>query len=146
KPEIIVGGINDATFDDLIADLNGGDKVELTLDAEERVTKIVVQGRQSEQMASATVVNYDSKSKALTVLDGNGKPHVFVLDGKTKVEYNSTQPTLSGMESVLNKDRKINVTYIGSRALSVQMIYKYEGTFVSVNTAEKKLNLLLADG
>ncbi|WP_055107831.1 S-layer homology domain-containing protein [Paenibacillus ihumii] len=146
KPEIIVGGINDATFDDLIADLNGGDKVELTLDAEERVTKIVVQGRQSEQMASATVVNYDSKSKALTVLDGNGKPHVFVLDEKTKVEYNSTQPTLSGMESVLNKDRKINVTYIGSRALSVQMIYKYEGTFVSVNTAEKKLNLLLANG
>ncbi|WHX47301.1 S-layer homology domain-containing protein [Paenibacillus woosongensis] len=145
KPEIIVGGIKDATFDDLIADLNGGDKVELTLDAEERVTKIVVQGRQSEQMPAATVVNYDSKSKTLTVLDANAKPHVFVLDEKTKVEYNSNQPTLAGMESVLNKDRKINVTYIGSRALSVQMIYKYEGTFVSVNTAEKKITLLTSD-
>lgn len=145
KPEIIVGGINDATFDDLIADLNGGDKVELTLDAEEQVTKIVVQGRQSEQMNTATVVNYDSKSKTLTVLDGNAKPHVFILDDKTKVEYNSTQPTLAGMETVLNKDRKINVTYIGSRALSVQMIYKYEGTFVSVNTSEKKITLLTSD-
>lgn len=146
KPDIIVGGINDATFDDLIADLNGGDKVELTLDAEERVTKIVVQGRQSEQLTAATVVNYDSKSKTLTVMDANTKPHVFVLDDKTKVEYNSTQPTLEGMGSVLNKDRKINVTYIGSRALSVQMIYKYEGTFVSVNTSEKKLTLLTPGG
>ncbi|AZK47253.1 S-layer homology domain-containing protein [Paenibacillus lentus] len=145
KTDIIVGGIADATLDDLIADLNGGDKIELTLDAEERVTKIVVQGRQTEQLNAAKVVNYDSKSKTLTVLDGNEKPHVFVLDDKTKVDYNSNQPNLAGMESILNKDRKINLSYIGSRALSVQMIYKYEGTFVSVNTSEKKITLLTSD-
>lgn len=146
KPEIIIGGISEATYDDLIADLHGGDKVELTLDADDRVTKIVVQGRQSEQLNAATIVNYDSKTKTLTVLDGNMKPHVFVLDEKTKVEYNSTQPTLAGLETLLSKDRKIQLTYIGNRALSVQMIYKYEGTFVSANTSEKKITLLTAGG
>lgn len=146
KPSVVISGISEAGLTDLIADVNGGDKVELTLNPEEKVTKIVVTNRQSEQLVGAVVINYDSKTKALTVLDGNKKPHVFVLDERTKVDYNTKEPTLSGMELQLLKDRKLNITHIGSRALSLQMIYKYEGTFVSANTTAKTITIQLADG
>ncbi|MDQ0088017.1 translation elongation factor P/translation initiation factor 5A [Paenibacillus anaericanus] len=146
KPKVVINGINDATLADLIADLNGGDKVELTLDPQERVTQIVVQGRQSEVLSDAAVVNYDSKSKTLTVLDSAKKPHVFVVNDKSKLDYNSTAPTLSGIESLLTKDRKINITHIGERVLSLQVIYKYEGTFLAANTTTKIITVQLADG
>lgn len=146
KPNVVINGINDATLADLIADLNGGDKVELTLDSQERVTKIVVQGRQSEQLSDATVVNYDAKLKTLTVLDSAKKPHVFVVDEKTKLDYNSKNPTLSGVESLLTKDRKINITHIGDRVLSLHVIYKYDGTFLTADTTKKIITVQLADG
>ncbi|GGH23984.1 S-layer homology domain-containing protein [Paenibacillus segetis] len=146
KPKVVINGISDASLADLIADVNGGDKVELTLDPEEKVTQIVVQGRQSEQLSDAAVVNYDTKSKTLTVLDSAKKPHVFVVDEKTKLDYNSKTPTLSGVESLLTKDRKINITHIGDRVLSLQVIYKYDGTFLTADTTKKIITVQLADG
>lgn len=146
KPAIVISGIADATLNDLIADENGGDKVELTLNSNDQITKIVVTGRQSEQLVGASVINYDSKIKALSITDSSGKPDLFVIDDKTKYEYNSTQTSLSGLESLLTKGRKINITHIGKRVLAIQVVYKYEGTFVSANTATKKITILPQDG
>ncbi|WP_068785328.1 S-layer homology domain-containing protein [Paenibacillus phocaensis] len=141
-----INGIADASLDDLITDANGGDKVEMTLNPDDEVTKIVVTGRQSMQMANATVINYDAKSKALTVSDAAEKPYVFVIDDKTKYTYNSTAPTLSGLEALLSKGRRVDLTVVGSRVVSVEVTYKYEGTYVSTNTSTKKVAILLSNG
>ncbi|GIP20031.1 S-layer homology domain-containing protein [Paenibacillus sp. J22TS3] len=146
KPSILIDGITDAGLNDLIADVNAGDQVEITLDAQEKVTRIQVLGRQSELLTDSTVVSYDSKYKALTVIDGAKKLHVYTLDEKTKLDYNSASPTLSGIEPLLTKDRKVSITHIGDRALSLQIIYKYEGTYVSANTSAKNVTIQLSGG
>ncbi|MBU5674408.1 S-layer homology domain-containing protein [Paenibacillus brevis] len=146
KPVIVINGIADATLEDLIADVKGGDQVELTISPDEQVTKIVVTGRQSELLTDLSVVNYEPKYKALMVVDSANKVHAFTVDDKTKAEYNSTTPTLTGVESLLTKGRKINVTHIGDRVLAIQVVYKYEGTYVSTDTAAKKVSILLPGG
>ncbi|WMT42750.1 S-layer homology domain-containing protein [Paenibacillus sp. D2_2] len=146
KPLIVINGIADATLDDLIADVKGGDKVKLTINPEEQVTKIEVTGRQSESVSAVSVVKYEPKLKALMVVDSAKKVHAFTLDEKTKVEYNSATPTLAGAEALLTEGRKINLTYIGDRVLSLQVIYKYDGTYVSTDTSKKQVTILQADG
>jgi hypothetical protein len=146
KPVVEITGITDAKLSDLIADVRGGDKIELTISADEQVSKIVVLGRQSEQLAEATVSKYDPKLKALMVIDSAKKLHAFKLDDKTKLEYNSAQPTLAGAESLLTEGRKISLTVIGDRVLSLSIVYKYDGTFVSANTAAKTVTIQVADG
>jgi len=142
KPEVIINGIQDATLNDLITDANNGDKVELTLNSDDQVTRIQVIGRQMEPLNGATVVSYNSKTKVLTVLDANKKPYVFTLDEKTKMDYNTVKPTLAGLESLLNDGRKLDLTYVGTRALSVKVIYKYEGTISNIDTTNRKISLL----
>ncbi|MBR2563295.1 MAG: S-layer homology domain-containing protein, partial [Paenibacillus sp.] len=125
KPEVIINGIQEAKLNDLISDANNGDKVELTLNSDDQITRIEVVGRQMEPLNGASVVSYNNKTKVLTVLDANKKPYVFTLDEKTKLDYNATKPTLSGLESLLSDGRKVDLTYVGTRALSVKVIYKY---------------------
>ena len=146
KPVVEIKGITEAKLSDLISDDNGGDKIELTINADDQVSKIVVLGRQSEQLAEATVSKYDPKLKALMVIDSAKKLHAFKLDDKTKVEYNSAKPTLAGAESLLTEGRKISLTVIGDRVLSLSVVYKYDGTFVSANTAAKTVTIQVADG
>ncbi|WP_145047422.1 S-layer homology domain-containing protein [Paenibacillus xylanexedens] len=142
KPEVIINGIQDASLNDLITDATNGDQVELTLNAEDRVTRIQVIGRQMEPMNGASVVSYNAKTKVLTVLDSNKKPFVFTLDEKTKLDYNSTKPTMAGLEALLSDGRKLDLTYVGTRALSVKVVYKYEGTISNIDTSNRKISLL----
>ena len=58
------------------------------------------------------------------------------------MDYNTAKPTLSGLESLLNDGRKVDLTYVGTRALSVKVIYKYEGTVSAIDTTNRKISLL----
>jgi hypothetical protein len=146
KPEIVISGIANPVLADLIADVTAGDQVELTLDSKEVVTKIVVLNRQMEQKPGSTVVSYDVKTKLLTILDANKKPFVVTLDDKTKLIYNTTTPTLAGIESLLTSGRKVNLSYISNRALSLEVVYKYDGTVTALDTTSKKITIQGAGG
>ncbi|WP_249344782.1 S-layer homology domain-containing protein [Paenibacillus sp. Marseille-Q4541] len=146
NPQIVISGIDQPTIADLLADGKSGDEVEITLNSNEEVTKIEVLNRQMEQVNLATVVSYNGKTKLLTVLDTNKKPQVFTLDEKTKLDYNTTSPTLSGIEPYLTDGRKVNLSTIGTRALSLSIVYKYEGTVAEINTNGKTVKLLQTNG
>lgn len=146
KPEIVISGIAAPTLSDLNADETNGDQVEITLNPQDQVTKIQVLNRQMEQKKGATVVQYEPKSRVLTLLDANKKPYVVTLDEKTKLSYNSAEPTLEGIAPYLTNGRKVNITYLTNRALSIDVIYQYEGKVSSLNLTTKKLTLLGADG
>lgn len=145
-PQIVISGMDAPKLTDLLADKTSGDEVELTLNAEDQVTKIEVLNRQMEPLNMVTVVSYNSKTKLLTVLDSSEKPHVFTLNDATKVDYNSTKPTLSGIEPYLTDGRKVNLTTIGTRALSISIVYKYEGTVSEINTSSKTVKLIQPNG
>lgn len=66
-----------AVADDLIADAVGGDKIQVTLNSSDQVTKIEVLSRQIEQYSGATIVDYNSKTQLLTVMDSSKKPMWF---------------------------------------------------------------------
>lgn len=144
NPQIVISGIAKPVIADLIADSMAGDQVELTLNPQEQVTKIVVLSRQMEQKPDSSVVSYDAKTKLLTILDANKKPFVVTLDANTKLSYNTTTPTLTGIEPLLTNNRRINLSYISNRALSLEVLYKYEGTVLAMDTNARKLTLQLA--
>lgn len=146
NPQIVINGIEQPIISDLLADGKSGDVVEITLNSNEEVTKIEVLNRQMERVNLATVVSYNNKTKLLTVLDANKKPQVFTLDEKTKLEYNTTSPTLAGIESYLTEGRKVNLNTIGTRALSLSIVYKYEGTVTELSTSAKNVKLLQTNG
>ncbi|WIV17895.1 S-layer homology domain-containing protein [Paenibacillus polygoni] len=146
NPQIVISGIEQPIISDLLADGTSGDVVEITLNSNEEVTKIEVLNRQMERVNLATVVSYNNKTKLLTVLDANKKPQVFTLDEKTKLEYNTTSPTLTGIEPYLTEGRKVNLNTIGTRALSLSIIYKYEGTVTELSTSAKNVKLLQTNG
>ncbi|GIO59095.1 S-layer homology domain-containing protein [Paenibacillus cineris] len=146
KPEIVISGISAALLSDLIADSTAGDQVQITLNPDEQVTKIEVLNRQMEQKRGASVVSYEPKTKLLTLMDANKKPFVVTLDDKTKLVYNTANPTLSGIESLLTTGRKVNVSYLTNRALSLEVIYQYDGKVTAIDTAAKKMTVVTPGG
>lgn len=145
KPEIIMSGVAKPVLSDLLADAVSGDQVTLTINGEEKITKIEVTGRQMEQLDAVTIVNYDAKTHWLTVKDANNQPRVIILDDKTKLE-SSNGTTLDKVEPLLGAGRKVSVSLIGTRALSLEVVYKVEGKINSINTAKKVISIVAANG
>lgn len=145
KPEVIMSGVVKPVLSDLLADAVSGDQVTLTINGEEKITKIEVTGRQMEQLDGVTIVNYDSKTHWLTVKDANNQPRVIILDDKTKLE-SSNGTTLDKVEPLLGAGRKVSVSLIGTRALSLEVVYKVEGKISSINTSKKVISIVDATG
>lgn len=146
KPTIVIPNMSGAVADDLIADAVGGDKIQVTLNSSDQVTKIEVLSRQIEQYSGATIVDYNSKTQLLTVMDSSKKAHVVQLDEKTKLIYEGALPNLTNMGAKLIENRKVNLKAIGQRALSLEIVTKYDGTLTAVNSTSKTLVLKLNDG
>jgi len=119
--------------------------VTLTINGEEKISKIEVTGRQIEQLDAATVVNYDAKTRWLTVKDANNLPRVIVLDDKTKLE-SSYGTTLDRVEPLLVSGRKVSVSLIGTRVLSLEVVYKVEGKISNINTSKRVISIVTASG
>ncbi|MFE0559555.1 S-layer homology domain-containing protein [Paenibacillus sp. NPDC058910] len=145
KPEIIMSGVAKPVLSDLLADAVSGDQVTLTINGEEKISKIEVTGRKIEQLDAATVVNYDAKTRWLTVKDANNLPRVIVLDDKTKLE-SSYGTTLDRVEPLLVSGRKVSVSLIGTRVLSLEVVYKVEGKISNINTSKRVISIVTASG
>ncbi|BCG59856.1 S-layer homology domain-containing protein [Paenibacillus sp. URB8-2] len=144
---IVIQGYAKPAAANLIADATYGDTVELTLNGSDQVTKITVVNRRLEQLFGTSVVSFNFKTNLLTVTDSGNQAHVYQLDANTKfINANGNLPTLSSIASMLTENRKVNVSALGQRMLSLEIVSKYEGTLTSVNTATKMFVLKTADG
>ncbi|WP_238652955.1 S-layer homology domain-containing protein [Paenibacillus piscarius] len=147
KPAIVIPNNVSPVMSDLIADKTGGDNVQLTLNSSDQVTKIEVLSRQIEQYVAATVVDYNAKTQYLTFTDSSGKAHVVKLDEKTKMAYGGMLTTsLTTMGARLSENRKVDVTSIKERALSVELSTKYTGVLTEVNTNARNIVMKLSNG
>ncbi|KAI7251321.1 hypothetical protein KC345_g11586, partial [Hortaea werneckii] len=147
KPAIVIPNVISPAISDLIADTVGGDNVQITLNSSDQVTKIEVVSRQIDQFTGATVVDYNAKTSFLTFTDNNGKAHVVKLDTTTKMAYDGVATTsLTSMGARLVESRKVDVTAINDRALSVEMSTKYSGTLTAINAATKTIIFKMTNG
>ncbi|OWA37176.1 hypothetical protein B9G55_03655 [Saccharibacillus sp. O16] len=142
---VVING-KTAALKDLIADKTQGDRIELTLNGNGEVTRITVKERLATQLANATISSYDASTGVLAVIDSTGKPYAFTLDANTKLNDSNSTLTLKGVEPLLIKGRGLNLSAVGSRLLSMSIIYKYEGTVEQVNGASMLIGLKLDDG
>ncbi|AIQ59489.1 hypothetical protein PBOR_23000 [Paenibacillus borealis] len=147
KPVIIIPNITNPVMSDLIADTVGGDNVQLTLNSSDQVTQIEVVSRQINQFTGATVVDFNAKTQFLTFTDNVGKAHVIKLDTSTKMSYDGTPTTsITSMGARLAENRKVDVTAINERALSVELSTKYSGTLTAINAATKTIIFKMSNG
>jgi len=145
-PAIVIPGIASPQASDLIADAAGGDNIKLTLNSSDQVIRIEVVSRQIETFGSLSVVSYNVKNKLLTAMDNSNKPHLFTLDDKTKLGNEGTVPTLTTIGNLLTEGRKVSVTAIGQRTLSLDIVTKYEGTVTALNASTQKIEIKNNDG
>lgn len=117
--EIIMEGIKVPTFDDLVAG-EFGDRVELTLNSEDLVTKIEVLNRKLETLIGVTVINYDKTNNLLTVMDANKVPYALKLTNETRFERNGDRVYLDDLASELREGKKkANIQHTANQALLV---------------------------
>ncbi|MFX3633425.1 MAG: S-layer homology domain-containing protein [Candidatus Pristimantibacillus sp.] len=143
--EIIIDGVSAPTVDDLLKEV---DDVELTLDGDDKVTKIKVINRNLKTLVGATIDNYNAERKMLTVFDSTGKNAALIyLDERTSIDYNGVIVPLNDVLQYIRKDRKLTITYTGDatsgKAISLQFVYKHTGTLVSINSSNSTITMAM---
>lgn len=147
SPVIAIPGILAPTAEDLVADAVGGDKVELTLNSSDQVTKINVLNHQYDQYISSSVVSYDSNTGMLTLTDLSGGAHVVKLSKDTDVvSFDGSKPSLTVFGGQLLQGKKLNVIAIGDRALTVKIVSSYEGTIQDISPTGRYFTLKTSSG
>ncbi|MCA0754352.1 S-layer homology domain-containing protein [Paenibacillus sp. N4] len=138
-----IEGMTGTTVADLMKE---SDKVELSLNADDQVTKIKVVNRTVKQLTGAKISTYDADNKLLTVIDENNGASALYVNDRTKFDFGGNAMTLEAAKTLLTKNRKVIVSYTGSTIVSLQFVSKYEGTLVSLNSITNTLTLRLDSG
>lgn len=139
-----IEGMSGATTADLIKE---ADQVELTLNADDVVTKIKVINRNVKVIAGAQIASYVYDKKLLTVVDAaGGNAQALYFTDKTKIEYSGNTISLASANSLLTQNRKIIISYTGNTIVSLQFVTKYTGTLVTMNSAANLMTVRLDSG
>jgi len=132
-----IPGFAGATWEDLYKD----DKLELTLDGNDKVTAVKVIDRNIETVAGASIVSLSDN--LLTFRTPNGRPEAVELNDKTRIEMNRTVMSLDAAKSLFVAGRKITVTYSEDQAIVIRFAYSHTGTLTSLDTTGKRVVLKL---
>ncbi|CAH0122207.1 hypothetical protein PAE9249_04754 [Paenibacillus sp. CECT 9249] len=150
RVEVSIDGLAKASLDDLIADTESGDMIEVAINNEGQVTKIVVSNRKVKTLNEATVVLYDTKNNLLVVQDENVKPkpaaYTLYVDQDTKLDINTNITKLSELEAYLPPETRVNLTFIDNKAIMVQKVYKYDGILKYIDYGKQTITLTTANG
>lgn len=143
--DVKIEGMTNASIDHLLADSEYGDRVKITVNSESKVTRIEVVSRKVNSLYGVTITNYDATKKWLTISDGTKLPITLQIDDATQYDMNGTKVTAQVGLSMLVPNRKVNIQYTGQNVLSVQSVYKYEGTLIAASASTKTITMELAN-
>ncbi|MCG7406680.1 S-layer homology domain-containing protein [Paenibacillus sp. ACRRX] len=141
---VVIPGLINPSLGELIAG-EYGDRVKLTVNGEDKVTRIEVLSRKVENLYGVSVIGYDAAKKLLTVVDDKNTPYVVTLNDGTKYEFNGSEVPATTITSMLTSNRKVNVKHINKKALVVQYVYKYEGKLIVASPSSRTITLQLAN-
>ncbi|MGZ9584103.1 S-layer homology domain-containing protein [Paenibacillus marinisediminis] len=143
--DVQIEGMTNASIDNLIFGADYGDRVKMTVNSEGKVTHIQVLNRNVQSIYGATIKSYDTKGQYLVVEDANKNVKLLNLDNTTQYELNGNKVTQDAVLGMLLGNRKVNIQYIGEKALLVQFVYKYEGKYMASNLSSRQVTMELAN-
>ena len=135
-----IPGFPAATWDDLYKD----DRLELTLDGNDRVIAVKVVDRNITTVAGATIVSL--ADNLLTFRDQNGRPEAVELNKKTRIEVNNTELPLEAAKSLFVSGYKATITYSEDQAILVRFASSHTGTLTALDKSGLRMVLKLDDG
>lgn len=142
--EVEIEGLKEATLDDLLKET---DQIELTLNADEQVTKIKVESRKVEVLDQSKIASFVEDMKLLTITDFDGKnPKVLYLTDKTKVEFYGTIISVENSYDLFLQGTQVVLSYTGDKVVSIKIVTTYTGKFVSIDTLNYEIKVKLDSG
>lgn len=139
--QVIIEGMSSANLDDLVV------QDELKIELKERdIRTITVLNRQVKAKLLSTIRSYDKDLQMLTVLDTEGKPHLYFLTTSTAISYEGMSVTLNNFDNYFLKGKKVDITASSDKIISIRMATSYEGTFQQIHPTNNTLTMMLVDG
>ncbi|MCR2802951.1 S-layer homology domain-containing protein [Paenibacillus soyae] len=137
-----IKGLDNPGFGDLI---KNEDAVELSLNADDQVTKVKVTNREIEVMVGARITQYDAKYKFMTVVDLNGEPISLKLTDKSEFDVSGAAIDLNTAVSLISQNFYTTVRYTDNQIVSVHFSNSISGSVTAIDTKLKTISVL-ADG
>jgi len=137
NPAVTIDGMASAS----LSDLQKNDLVTVTLDVNEKVTKIAVNNRSVQYWTGATIAGYVAQSKTLSIIDAGGVPHNYILNSSVRYDSDGLSITFDQAVSRFTSGKKISIAYSGDNAVTIYFVAKYVGTVLENNTTAKTLKL-----
>ncbi|MEK8127348.1 S-layer homology domain-containing protein [Paenibacillus filicis] len=136
-------------------DLEKGDEVSLDL-LNNKVVKVTVNNRQVENYEFASIVNYESTTKVLTVAKDNGGFGAFQLSDSTIIKYLGTSIPLTNFQStfmgtqagttITDRNKKVNMKVSKDRIISIEVTQTLDGVVSQINTTLSEVTLRTTSG
>ncbi|MEK3881390.1 S-layer homology domain-containing protein [Paenibacillus sp. PL2-23] len=136
---IEVKGLDQPGFEDL---LKNEDAVELSLNADDQVTKVKVTNREVHVLVGARITQYDAKYKYMTVVDSNSKPLSLLLTDKTEYELSGTDIDLTTAATLISQNFYSTVRYTGNQIVSVNFSNTLTGSVTGIDTKLKTITVM----
>ena len=129
-----------------LADLQKNDSITLTVDANDKVTKIAVNNRKVEYLSSVTYLGYIEEIDQLTLKDTAGNYFNFHLGDNVLYDQNGTSISKQQALNNLRAGKKVTVAKSGNNLIAIYFIGKYSGTVEDNNLTAKRLTLRMDGG
>lgn len=139
-----IEGIAGATIGDLIS---YSDEVELSLNADDAVTKVKVLNRKVNVLAGVQVIDYSEDKKLITIDDITGKnAQALYFTDKTKFDIMGLSIDRQTAMNYLKQNVNVIISYTHKDIVAVKFVTSYSGSLVQLNTADKQITLAMNDG
>lgn len=126
-----------------LSELHAGDRVDLEINGENRITKISVKNREVSSLVRKRIVSVQNTGDYyyLTVELSRNDLELYKVDESTVVRYNQTNVSMSNFEQYFTKDRYVNLTFSNNQLLRLEGVSMYTGEVHHVDVNEKKLEI-----
>ncbi|WP_159883105.1 S-layer homology domain-containing protein [Paenibacillus puerhi] len=148
---VSIGGMSMAS----LFDLEKGDDVTLDL-LNDKVVKVTVNNREVENYEFASIVNFESTSKVLTIAKDNGGFGAFQITDSTLIKYAGTTIPVTNFQSSFlgtqpgttntERNKKVNMKVSKDRIVSIEMTQSLDGIVSQINTTLSEVTLRTTGG
>lgn len=138
--DIVIPGSDFAS----IKDLEIGDQIKVTLDANNAVKRITILNRSVQTTYMNNFVSFDQDKKFLMVTDEEGKPQVYTLTDETLADVDGEKTPYYKVNNLFAKGKKIDLTASQDRVVeSLKVSYYYDGTVSGYDPSAGHIVLLI---